>query len=157
MRTWSLQGHVAIQTKKEGWSARLFWNQRGESYSLRLVAPLGQGAFQLDGTPGRVVMRTPKQEVFSAADAESLMRQNLGWSFPITGLHYWVRGIPEPANAVESLDLDDSGRMTALEQAGWHIKVLEYTHQSPLALPAKIFIDNKRLKLRLVVRRWTAS
>jgi outer membrane lipoprotein LolB len=154
LRVWTLQGHVAIHTKQEGWSARLFWNQRGDSYSLRLVAPLGQGTFQLDGTPARVVMRTPKQEVLSAADPETLMQENLGWSFPMTGLRYWVRGIPEPGNRIETLDLDGLGRMTILEQAGWRIKVLEYAQQGRLALPAKIFIDNERLKLRLAVRRW---
>jgi outer membrane lipoprotein LolB len=156
IKQWSLEGRVAIQTEKDGWNAGLHWKQAADAYAMRVMAPLGQGSYELEGDSVGVVMRTPKNETLMAATPESLMQENLGWSLPMTGLHYWVRGIPDPASPIEAIQLDGEGRMAELRQAGWRISVLRYERAGGLELPTKLFMHNLRLKVRLVVDTWQA-
>lgn len=154
LRRWSLYGRVAIQTEQEGWSASLRWIQRDDHYYLRLIGPLGQGAYELERHPTSILMRTADNKVLTSKDPETLMRENLGWSIPVAGLHYWVRGIPDPKSPIIALKLDDNERMTELSQGGWRISVLGYTQEGNLELPAKLFLYSPHLKVRLIVQRW---
>jgi outer membrane lipoprotein LolB len=155
VRRWSLYGRIAIQTEQEGWTAGLRWFQREDSYYLRVMAPFGQGTYELERHPRAVVMRTANNKVLTADDPETLMRENLGWSIPVEGLHYWLRGIPDPRSPIATLSLDNKGRMTDMEQAGWRIQVRSYMHTGDLLeLPAMLFLYAPRVQVRLAVQRW---
>ncbi|MGH8467952.1 MAG: lipoprotein insertase outer membrane protein LolB [Gammaproteobacteria bacterium] len=154
LRRWSLHGRVAVQTPRDGWQAGLQWRQAGEGFSLRIAAPLGQGTYGLDGDASGVVMRTPDNKSLTARDAETLLSEQLGWTLPVAGLHYWVRGIPDPEAPVSRLQLDPLGRMIDLEQSGWRISVLSYGHSGKLDLPLKLFLHSDELKVRMVVQSW---
>ena len=157
LRRWSLYGRVAIQTERDGWSASLRWIQREGHDYLRLVGPLGQGTYELERHPRSLVVRTADNRILKSEDPDTLMRENLGWSIPVAGLHYWVRGIPDPKSPITGLKLDDQARMTELSQQGWTISVLGYTQEGDLELPAKLFLYNPRLKVRLIVQQWETS
>lgn len=154
LQHWSLTGRVAIQTESEGWSATLRWTQHEDTYSMRLISPFGQGSYELQGGADGVVMRTADNQILVAEDAEVLMLQNLGWSIPVTGLRYWVRGIPEPGQPVDNIVLNDEGYMTDLQQSGWRVSVLRYVQDGDLTLPEKLFMHNAKFKVRLVVQNW---
>ena len=151
---WTITGRVAVQSGQEGWSATLHWDQDHDRYNMRFIAPLGQGTYELEGGPERVSLLTAENRTFNAEDPESLLLDNLGWSVPLHGLKYWVRGIPEPGVAHENLVLDDKGRMTDLQQSGWRISILRYMTQENTDLPGKLFMSNDRFKLRIVVAGW---
>ncbi|MCA1851474.1 MAG: lipoprotein insertase outer membrane protein LolB [Beggiatoa sp.] len=157
VQDWYLAGRVALATPEEGWNAALYWTQTEERYSLRVVAPLGQGSYGLEGGPNQVVMRTPDRRTLTAEDPESLILAQLGWTLPVFGLRYWVRGIPEPLAPVAAMTVDDRGRMTELEQSGWRINVLGYEARDGLDLPSKLFLQTDRFKVRIVVERWTSG
>lgn len=154
LRNWSLQGRVGIKTQREGWTAALRWSQREDAYTLRLIAPLGQGTVELQGYPGRVVMRSPNQGTLVADDPESLLLSQLGWTLPLSGLVYWVRGIPDPEQPVVRIGLDGQGRMSDLQQSGWLISVLDYTRAGDLELPARLSMHSEHLQLQLAVQGW---
>ncbi len=99
-------------------------------------------------------MRTANNKILTADDPETLMRENLGWSIPIEGLHYWLLGIPDPRSPIATLGLDNKGRMTDMEQAGWRIQVRGYMHTGDVELPAKLFLYTPRMHVRLAVQRW---
>ena len=56
-----------------------------------------------------------------------LLEQTLGLRLPVTGLRYWVRGLPAPGPTA-LLQTDAAGRLTRLEQNGW---VIEYPSYAP--------------------------
>ena len=162
LHDWTLRGRVGIRLeyqgengpKKQGWSAGLHWVQNGEAYQLRVTAPLGQSAFSLDGTGSEVVMRVNNQQ-YSATDPEALMRDSLGWSIPVQGFGFWLKGVPQPDTPVESLKLDENGRMQQLEQDGWRIRVDRYSRPNAHpALPEKLILERDQLKVRVAVKRW---
>lgn len=151
---WTITGRVAVQTGEEGWSATLYWQQDRDTYTMRFIAPLGQGTYQLYGDGQQVSMVTADNKLFQAGDPESLLMDNLGWSVPLHGLRYWVRGVPEPGIETENIIIDDQGRMTDLQQSGWRISILRYTDLDGTDLPGKLFMSNDRFKLRIVVQDW---
>ena len=154
---WSIHGHLAVQAGDEGWSATLYWDQDNQNYMLRFVAPLGQGTYHLSSDEGKVMLLTPDNKVYRATDAAHLLQDNLGWSVPLQGLKYWVKGVPEPGITTDNLLLDDQGRMTDLQQSGWRISILSYGEFSGMELPSRLFMQNDRFKLRLAVLDWKTT
>ena len=55
---WTLKGRLGVQTESDGGSLDLFWRQHGAAYTIRLIAPLGQGTLLIKGD-GRAVMFQP--------------------------------------------------------------------------------------------------
>ena len=157
IQRWSIQGRLAVQAGGEGWSATLHWDQDKQTYMLRFIAPLGQGTYQLSGDGEKVTLVTSDNKVYRAMDAESLLQDNFGWNVPQHGLQYWVRGVPEPGVATENLLLDDKGRMTDLQQSGWRISISRYGEFGGKELPSKLFMQNDRFQLRLVVLDWKTT
>lgn len=154
LKTWALKGRIGIQTDKEGVTATLHWAQVEDRYQLRFIAPLSQGTYELKGDNQQVALQTAKNEYFTAKDPEQLLLDNTGWNVPLSGLNYWVRGLPEPDTIVDRIVKDEKGRIKDLEQSGWTISILRYTEVNEYELPGKLFLQNDRFKLRLVIQGW---
>jgi outer membrane lipoprotein LolB len=154
LKRWTLTGRMAVQNGQDGGSGQLSWAQTEEAYNIQLRAPLGQGTFELAGQPTGVSLRTGRNQIVRAAAAEELLQRQLGWSAPVSGLRYWLMGLPQPGLNVDRLQLDAAGRMTDLEQGGWRIRVSQYQPYGRTELPSKISIENNRLKLRLAALDW---
>lgn len=158
LQSWSLNGRIAVFTQQQGWHAGVRWVEDRGMYHIRLDAPLGQGAADISGSPAGVVLRTSDGE-FSADSAEALLEQHLGWQLPISGLIYWVRGLPDAHAPVQARTLDEAGRLTHLTQSGWVIEFRRYAANppaAPLDLPDKIFLTSTTagLEIRLAIERW---
>jgi outer membrane lipoprotein LolB len=150
----TLSGRVAVQHGAEGGGARLRWHQRGSASDLRIMAPLAQGSFRLQGDGREVLLSAPDGRQYRAASFEALMAAHLGWSFPVDGARYWVRGVPDPRQPVARLGLDAEGRLSDLDQAGWRISVLEYGAEAGTSLPRRLFLNAGDLKIRLAIDAW---
>lgn len=154
VHAWQASGRLGIQSEREGWSVSFRWEQQPGSYRIVLSAPLGQQSAELIGEAGDVTLLLADGRRASAASAEDLLMQQLGWRIPVQGLYFWVRGLPAQG-AEESHALDAQGRLIWLKQAGWNISYLRYGEFSDMNLPTKIFLDNERFKVRLVIDDWT--
>jgi outer membrane lipoprotein LolB len=154
IKNWSATGRVAIQRGNEGWSANMHWQTRGAQFQLRLVAPLGRGTYQLAGDDTKVELIVPDGGHFVASDAQSLMAEHLGWSIPLDGAQYWLRGLVAPDSTPSYINLDDLGRLLDLEQRGWRISVLRRLTVDNIDLPSKLFMHYKDLKVRIVISSW---
>jgi len=152
--SWRVDGRVAIQRGDEGWSAKLRWTKQVGHFQMRLIAPLGRGTYQLAGDGSRVELIVPDGRKFTADDAEDLMRRHLGWSIPVDGAEYWMRGLIAPGSEPGNVRRDDAGQLTDLEQDGWRVSVLKRTAVAGMALPAKLFMHYGDLKVRIVVAKW---
>jgi len=155
LESWQLQGRIALSMDKDAWSATLHWTQTDGDYELRLIAPLGRGSFELHGGDQGVLLRLAQNQVLRADDPETLLQDNFGWTVPVSGLTYWIRGIPDPGAKVTRLLLDERGRIRAMEQSGWQVTYIQYSNQGMFELPGRIALANGKLKLRLVIKTWT--
>lgn len=151
---WNLKGRLAIDAVKEAWTGTLRWTQKGDEFKILWLFPLGQGSVELYGNPDRVTLRVPKEEPMSATSAEELLGTRLGWSLPVSGLRYWLLGLPAPGLPVVKLSLDSFGRLLRLSQGGWQIRYLDYKRVENFVLPGKVFLEHPKLRLRLVIDHW---
>lgn len=151
---WELKGRIAVSVKRQAWTASLQWAQERQDYQINIIAPLGQGSLELQGNRQGVTMRVARGKVLYAQAPETLMRKSLGWAAPVSGLRYWVRGLPVPGKRINKLSLDDNGRVTEMEQSGWQISYSRYSSRRGVELPGKVALQNGGIRLRLVIRDW---
>lgn len=154
LREWRVSGRIAIQHAREGWNATLHWRQNGDEYVVRLSAPLGRGTVELSGSDAGVSMRTADNRLLHADSPEALMQDNLGWHVPLRGLSFWVRGLPEPGSRPEEMSFDANGRVQDLRQDGWHVSYERYRTEGSWDLPGKMTLENRDLRVRLVISNW---
>ena len=151
---WDLTGRVAVKLNGDGWNAHLRWRQQGESYSIRVFDPFGRTLALVEGDAELAVLRTAEGESFEAADAETLMDEQLGWSLPLAGMRYWLRGLPRSGSSIDFLRLDEIGRPELLQQAGWSITYADYGSARLAALPMRVNLEQKFVTVRLAVVNW---
>ncbi len=156
VRSWALKGRLAISVENEGWHAGMRWSQQEDHYDMEIFGPLGRKVAWLKGGSQGVNLKTSKGESAYAPDAESLMYQLLGWSLPLTGLRYWVLGIPSPRDHEEDIQLDDVGRLSRLKQSGWEVQYKRYQREKRWDLPYKMTLVNDRVTVKMVVKEWQA-
>lgn len=149
---WQLSGRLAVQSEGEAWNMHLQWQQRQEEYSLNISAPLGMGSMQMHGNARQVELITDEGESVSGISPDLLLYQQLGWKVPVSALRYWVLGLPAPGEFLPTLD--QYGRLSQLQQSGWQIRFIDYQPQLGTELPRKVFIENHRAKVRLVISDW---
>lgn len=157
VRNWSLDGRVSVSTQDRGWYAGLDWRQTGPDYHLELRGPLGQGRLWIDGNDESVTAIAGDGAVHQGESPEQLLSQAYGWELPVSGLRYWVRGLPDPALAVEEIGMDPLGRVALLRQGGWRIAFPTYQERTGVDLPEKITVEGHGLRLRLVIDQWVLA
>ena len=150
---WQLNGRIALTHGDQGWHASLLWQQRADGYQVKVSGPLGQGGFQLAGDEHGVVLVDAEGNASFARDGDALLLQATGWQLPVTGMRYWVRGLPVPETEATRV-YDESGRLSHLEQSGWSIDYQGYQLVKGAAVPAKMQLAREDIDVRLVINQW---
>lgn len=151
--TWTLSGRLVVSDEKEAWNASLHWAQRPDGYEVSVIAPLGGGSLQLRGNTRGVTLQTSDDELYLAQDPDALMTEVLGLQIPVSGLRFWVLGIPQPGVA-QQYKLDSWGRLVELQQGEWQIEFVRYRETPRGSLPDKLFMRNQQFAVRLVISDW---
>jgi outer membrane lipoprotein LolB len=150
---WRLRARIGIVTADDAGTASLQWEQNGEAFTLRIVAPFGRGLLAIEGSEKGVISRNGKGEQIRADNAEDLLWRHTGWRIPLADLRYWVLGLTAP-NAGTSYRLDKYGRLAALEDGGWQVNYQKYAAFQGYNLPGKIQLQNEHLKIKLAISSW---
>jgi outer membrane lipoprotein LolB len=157
--SWKIQGKLGVQTEDNGGSLDLFWNQKGESYNIRLIAPMGQDTILIKGNAQGVHIKTSDGEQY-AEDADALMASSLGIKIPVTGLRDWLRGSPMKNKTIVKQSWNKQGQLYKLVQDGWNVEMSNYKKVGDYQLPHDFFLgrdDRPELGIRLLIRRWTLA
>jgi outer membrane lipoprotein LolB len=144
-----LSGRVAVRSGKEAVSGQVFWRHSDDADDLLITSPIGQGIARL--TRERDVFRlvTADAREYSAADAETLTEDALGWRLPLKGLPDWVQGRASPGRSA-AVRRDAEHRLLELLQDGWRIDYEAFRD----ARPARLRLSRDDLQIRLMVDRW---
>ncbi len=158
LESWDIHARAALTLKGEAYNIGLNWERDSNRLMLLLEAPFGQGVFRIDGDVGGPYrLRLPDGQIFTNATPEALLEDVIGWSLPIGGLEYWIRGIPQPGSDY-SHRLDAGGRARSIRQDRWDIAYLDYFAAQPEPqLPRRIKLSRDELTLKLVIERWQQS
>src|SRR5204863_5587853 len=143
-----LSGRFAVKYKDEAASGNVAWRHSAGADEMLLSSPFGQGIARIVRTRELVTLTTAEGREMSAADAEALTEQVLGFRIPLAGLADWVRGRPGPGPA--RTRADDEGRLVELGQRGWEIGCLGYAGK----LPERMRLTYPGVELRLAISAW---
>ncbi len=157
MQHWTLQGKIGVKALGESKSANFHWqNLDLERYKIRVHGPLGQGAAILEKDANGVSFKADGRTQ-RAVSAEELMNMNLGWSFPVAAMSWWVRGLSFPDLDVEQQQSNEQGQLQQLQQGGWQIDYAAYQQVGQLHLPAKLVARRMQnnVEVKLILKKWS--
>ena len=145
------QGRVNIRSQNDANTASFDWLATPDRDVLSLATPLGTTLAELTITyqHGEIVSATLKhgQSTDVAADPESLLQQVSGLALPVSGMRWWLRGLPDP-----SLPLTRSGE--SFTQSGWLISATDFRAGT---LPYKIELTRDDLRVRVMINEWSVA
>jgi len=150
---WQLQGRIALNAGKDGWSGNFTWKQVDDDLDFRFNGPLGIGGFRIYGNEKRLRVETSDGERFDLNDPESDLRQRYGWSIPLYSMRYWMLGVPDPQSH-SSETLDDAQELISLEQRGWRVGYEGYGETEGAVLPHKVTMDGEGLRIKVIAEQW---
>jgi len=153
---WNMYARAALRLEGAAYNIGIRWQRQREGrFMILLEAPFGQGVFRIDSSETGVYrLSLPDGQSFVSTTAEALLEDAVGWSLPISGLDFWIRGLPHPQTAY-SRRLDSNGRARSIRQDGWDIEYQEYkpAPDGP-QLPRRMRLVGDTVTLKLVVEHW---
>jgi outer membrane lipoprotein LolB len=152
--TYDLAGRLSARHGADALTANFRWHHDGDSDELELASPLGQTLAQLSGTSSGVRLLTADGRSESATDWPTLTLRGLGWPLPVTGLSYWVQGVPREG-ALFAVEAGDAGAPAVLRQDGWTIAYNAFTSdRDGVVRPSRMTLSYADVELRLIIDAW---
>lgn len=154
----SMRGRANIRAGDEGFNVpSLEWKQDDDAASVKLSSSLG-GGITISWQPGSLRLRSSRGQQFEGAEAEQVLRDELGFVPPFDALRYWVMGLEAPGEAATQRELGESGRLDELTQQQWRIQYDEWMSVSSPAggvqVPKRLTVTRDDLRLKVLARRW---
>lgn len=150
-REWGFSGRISVSGGGESGSGRIDWLRRGARLEVVMQAPVSRRSWRLVDDVGGASLEGLDGGTRYGSDAESLLRNELGWELPVAQVEAWVRGARSGANAM--LEFDQNGLPQRMRDGSWEI---EYRGWGTgwVALPKRIFAESASDKFRLIVDNW---
>ena len=149
---WRLSGRIAVSSDGDGGSGRLEWVQDGEAFEISLRAPVTRRSWRLVGTPGFARIEGLDVGPQTAASAEILLAEYVGWTIPLDDLRAWARGAR--AQGPAQVDFDVAQRPVQIRQHGWTIDYRAWGDEGDPVLPLRVFAERGGQRVRLQVDQW---
>ena len=156
LKHWRLTGAIAVKDGKHAWSANLYWQQKGENYTLQLFGPIGGGTIKIVGTPSKVKIMDGSQKVTTSNNPDRLFFEQTGWHLPIQQLIFWIKAMPAPMTTAAK-KYDRFNHLQELVQENWHIMYEQYTTKGMIDLPSKLKMQRGSVHIKIVVNNWQLS
>ena len=154
LTSWSARGKIGVTDAKKGGNASFNWHQQANSYKINLYGPLNADSAEIIGKPNSVHVTTSKGEKFTAKTPEEIMQNQLECIVPISGIIYWIKGIPMPNKPIEAIQISSDNKLTNLKQMGWDIEFCDYKNFNEFTLPTKILLQYKQIKVKLILKEF---
>ena len=149
----SLEGRFSLRQENKNYSGKMSWRHQGADNTLLLSSPFGLGLAEITTRANVAQLTTSDGKLYTAADAETLTQQVLGYPLPLAQLTDWVRGRDDAPGLAER---DTFGRPLRLSHQDWRIEY-GYEGDDPAAAPSRIFAERTGgLELRLKIDEWTS-
>ncbi|HEV7715724.1 MAG TPA: lipoprotein insertase outer membrane protein LolB, partial [Steroidobacteraceae bacterium] len=148
-----MDGRIAVAAAKEGFNARLRWQQQGARSQLALDGPLGMGGVRITADGPALNIVNSRGERLDSDAARRDIAAKLGFEPPFDSLRYWVLGVPNPSHPADEV-LDDQQRLATLRQDGWLIEYGGYSTVGGQWLPVRMTLKRDDIRLKLVVDKW---
>ncbi len=150
---WTLRGRLGVVSGQDGGSGSFSWVQNGERYEFVLRGPLSGKSFRLTGGPEGALLEGVDGGPLRGSDAQTLLRDALGWDVPLGDLRAWVLGLRADAGPAE-LGFGTNRLPLVLRQDGWTVNYRQWDVARQPPLPLKVFAERPPYKVRLSIDSW---
>ena len=154
-QNWTAQIALIGNNQQEKFKTRVVWEQQSDTYQIKLHDFIGRTIAVIDGTPSGVIAKTSKGERYQGDDAEALIDELFAINIPVSGMRYWLQGVPIPNETIDQILLDDSGLTKSLSQQGWEITYPHYLQNEPYKMPSQVILEFENIKLTVKITQWT--
>jgi outer membrane lipoprotein LolB len=128
-----LAGRIAINYskdgKKESLSGKFTWKQNATDTNVALISPTGQTVAVISVTPTSATLKRGGEPTRTAPDLDSLTRQTLGWTLPVSGLRDWLQGHAVAADGSRFTASPSSD--TVVTRDGWKLDYVTWQEPAP--------------------------
>ena len=154
---WEAQLSLVGVTDQQKFKTRVVWDQQSDDYQIKLRDFIGRTIAIIDGSPSEVVAKTSKGQRYQGDDAETLINELFAINIPVTGMRYWLQGLPVPSVDVDQLKFNDDGLAHTLNQQGWKISYPYYMSNQPYKMPSQVLLEFEDIKLTVKISQWKLS
>ncbi|WNO09562.1 lipoprotein insertase outer membrane protein LolB [Teredinibacter sp. KSP-S5-2] len=154
LKNWSAEGKVGLRMYDSSRSASFSWKQRGKNTYLHLWGPFGQGSVYVTVHNGETCLQ--QGNVVNCANSpEELLKEQVGWTLPVSDLIYWIKAVPSPRQALQNSSLPNGTRQEGqLKQNDWLIEYRSFHNVDSMLLPKKIVANRGTVKMTLAIKDW---
>jgi outer membrane lipoprotein LolB len=149
----AFSGRVAVHERDNNVTGGVHWRHEAARDDILLSTPLGQGVAQIVNDASGATLTTSDGKTYHAADAEQLTAKITGWRIPVSGLAFWLRGLPQAGSTAYEVR-DDKGRLKLLAQDDWKIEYPAYFDAPEDRLPKRIVLTRQEFEFKLVIDNW---
>lgn len=153
----SIQYHTGH--KKESLHGKFDWKQTLDYTVITLFSPLGQTVARIEVSPEMTTFVSPGHSPRSADNAEELIRTELGWTLPVSGLRDWLQGCATDMQGHAFVATPVSKQV--ITNDGWQINYVTWSEESSVPLPKRIDLTKGShdtrdvdIQLKLVIDEW---
>ncbi len=152
--SFSFNGRVSVKRGVDFSSAGLRWvhNPEEDEDEILILEPMGQTIARIH-REAQGSMLEADGRFYVSQDVESLTKQVLGWTLPLSLLSHWVVGVPSKGSEAD-IQRDAKKQITLLRQAGWEIRYQRYANTSAEALPTRFVMKNEKLEMTVIIDEW---
>jgi len=84
---------------------------------------------------------------------EALTERVLGWELPLSGLSYWIIGLPDNTTPAD-IQRNAHGQISVLRQDGWEIIYPRYASPAADSLPLRLELQRGQLLIKILIDEW---
>ena len=152
---WDMYARAAVTLPGEAYNLGLQWRYQPDRFQLLIDAPFGQGVIRIRNTDtDSYRLQLPDGRTVANDSPEALLEDVIGWSIPVSGLEYWIRGMPRPFSNFTHR-IHNSGSAREINQDDWVITYIDYFETSDsVSLPRRLHLAHDSVTMKLVIERW---
>lgn len=121
----TLSAEGGIRAGGHGGTLMLRWTLVPQASQIGGYGPFGRLIFRLRVNSSGARLQTERGR-FQGPNAGALLARMTGWRLPVSGLRFWILGIPAPGTPVHDR-MNRFGLLASLKQAGWSVRYRRYS------------------------------
>lgn len=147
----AIAGRLSARHAGEGLSTHFRWEHDKGRDTLQLSSPLGETIARMSGEEGRVELERADGSRQSAASWDELTSRGLGWKLPVSGLAWWIQGVPDPRSP---FTWEGTSNPRVLRQEGWTIVYTGASTAAGMTRPIRLTLSYPEIEVRIAVDAW---
>jgi outer membrane lipoprotein LolB len=150
---WEFTARVAIHVKKESHTLHLTWKKNKQDFDFYLSSSFGVSVAQIIQKNNEASLRIKKDPIRYHKSARSLLKNTLGWDFPIYRLAYWIKGLPSKKGN-ETIIRGKNNLIKRIQLNEWKVQFIRYSDYKNYTLPQIMIVKRNDLTLKIATKNW---